>query len=133
MRRVPISLTAPVHNPPFRMLQSRERGDWDGWRCLSAGGRRSRVSLPRDAHSRDWTRSSRSRPSEAYPLITKKRRLYAAFRLPSIAHGATEYCDLKYTSQLLKTLAEHDDVDAIWCFGGMKPAPPRAKALSLAS
>ena len=35
-----------------------------------------------------------------------------------------------YTSQLLKPLAEHDDVDAIWCFGDEASAAA-AKAMSI--
>ena len=35
-----------------------------------------------------------------------------------------------YASQLLKTLAEHDDVDAIWCFGDQAQTAA-AKAASI--
>src|ERR1700677_1273876 len=53
-------------------------------------------------------------PSEAYPLITGD--LYQLFDTSDLPGGAVNIIT-GYTSQLLKTLAEHDDVDAIWCFG----------------
>jgi len=52
-------------------------------------------------------------PSEAYPLITGD--LYQLFDTSDLPGGAINIVT-GYTSQLLKTLAEHDDVDAIWCF-----------------
>src|ERR1700688_2452504 len=53
-------------------------------------------------------------PSETYPLITAD--LYQLFDTSDLPGGAVNIVT-GYTSQLLKTLAEHDDVDAIWCFG----------------
>ena len=53
-------------------------------------------------------------PSETYPLITAA--LYQLFDTSDLPGGAVNIVT-GYTSQLLKTLAEHDDVDAIWCFG----------------
>jgi aldehyde dehydrogenase (NAD+) len=53
-------------------------------------------------------------PSEAYPLITAE--LYQLFDTSDLPGGAVNIVT-GYTSQLLKVLAEHDDVDAIWCFG----------------
>jgi aldehyde dehydrogenase (NAD+) len=52
-------------------------------------------------------------PSETYPLITGD--LYQLFDTSDLPGGAVNIVT-GYTSQLLKTLAEHDDVDAIWCF-----------------
>ena len=52
-------------------------------------------------------------PSETYPLITSD--LYQLFDTSDLPGGAVNIVT-GYTSQLLKTLAEHDDVDAIWCF-----------------
>ncbi|MGZ7029909.1 MAG: aldehyde dehydrogenase family protein, partial [Terriglobales bacterium] len=52
-------------------------------------------------------------PSETYPLITAE--LYQLFDTSDLPGGAVNIVT-GYTSQLLKTLAEHDDVDAIWCF-----------------
>ena len=52
-------------------------------------------------------------PSETYPLITGD--LYQLFDTSDLPGGAVNIVT-GYSSQLLKTLAEHDDVDAIWCF-----------------
>jgi len=53
-------------------------------------------------------------PSESYPLITGD--LYQLFDTSDLPRGVVNIVT-GYSSQLLKTLAEHDDVDAIWCFG----------------
>jgi len=53
-------------------------------------------------------------PSETYPLITGD--LYQLFDTSDLPGGAVNIVT-GYSSQLLKTLAEHDDVDVIWCFG----------------
>ncbi len=66
-------------------------------------------------------------PSEAYPLITGD--LYQLFESSDLPGGAINLVT-GYTSQLLKTLAEHDDVDAIWCFGDAASAAA-AKAMSV--
>ncbi len=65
-------------------------------------------------------------PSEAYPLITAE--LYQLFDTSDMPGGAVNVVT-GYTSQLLRVLAEHDDVDAIWCFGDEASAAA-AKALS---
>src|SRR5579863_3995235 len=52
-------------------------------------------------------------PSETYPLITGD--LYQLFDTSDLPGGVVNIVT-GYPSQLLKTLAEHDDVDAIWCF-----------------
>jgi aldehyde dehydrogenase (NAD+) len=65
-------------------------------------------------------------PSEAYPLITAD--LYQLFDTSDLPGGAVNIVT-GYTSQLLKVLAEHDDVDAIWCFGDEASAAA-AKAMS---
>jgi aldehyde dehydrogenase (NAD+) len=52
-------------------------------------------------------------PSETYPLITGN--LYQLFDTSDLPGGVVNIVT-GYTSQLLKVLAEHDDVDAIWCF-----------------
>jgi aldehyde dehydrogenase (NAD+) len=52
-------------------------------------------------------------PSETYPLITGD--LYQLFDTSDVPGGVVNIVT-GYTSQLLKVLAEHDDVDAIWCF-----------------
>jgi aldehyde dehydrogenase (NAD+) len=53
-------------------------------------------------------------PSETYPLITGD--LYQLFDTSDLPGGAVNIVT-GHISQLLKTLAEHDDVDAIWCYG----------------
>jgi aldehyde dehydrogenase (NAD+) len=53
-------------------------------------------------------------PSEKYPLIAGD--LYQLFDTSDLPGGAVNIVT-GYVSQLLKTLAEHDDVDAIWCSG----------------
>src|SRR2546426_287875 len=52
-------------------------------------------------------------PSETYPLITGD--LYQLFDTSDLPGGVVNIVT-GYSSQLLKVLAEHDDVDAIWCF-----------------
>jgi len=52
-------------------------------------------------------------PSEKYPLIVGD--LYQVFDTSDLPGGAVNMVT-GYASQLLKTLAEHEDVDAIWCF-----------------
>ncbi len=66
-------------------------------------------------------------PSEAYPLITGD--LYQLFDTSDLPGGALNIVT-GYTSQLLKPLAEHDDVDAIWCFANEASAAA-AKAMSV--
>ena len=65
-------------------------------------------------------------PSETYPLITGD--LYQLFDTSDLPGGALNIVT-GYVSQLLKTLAEHDDVDAIWCYGDEKTVAS-AKAMS---
>jgi len=52
-------------------------------------------------------------PSETYPLIAGD--LYQIFDTSDLPSGAINIVT-GYASQLLRTLAEHDDVDAVWCF-----------------
>jgi aldehyde dehydrogenase (NAD+) len=52
-------------------------------------------------------------PSESYPLITGD--LYQLFDTSDLPGGAVNIVT-GYVSQLLKVLAEHHDVDAIWSF-----------------
>ena len=66
-------------------------------------------------------------PSEAYPLITGD--LYQLFDTSDLPAGALNIVT-GYTSQLLKPLAEHDDVDALWCFAD-KASAAAAKAMSI--
>ncbi len=68
-------------------------------------------------------------PSEAYPLIAAD--LYQLFDASDVPGGAVNIVT-GYASQLLKTLAEHDDVDAIWSFGDEASAAA-AKAMSVSN
>jgi aldehyde dehydrogenase (NAD+) len=52
-------------------------------------------------------------PSETYPLIIGD--LYQVFDTSDLPDGTVNLVT-GHTSELLKTLAEHDNVDAIWCF-----------------
>lgn len=66
-------------------------------------------------------------PSEAYPLIAGD--LYQIFDTSDLPAGALNIVT-GYASHLLKTLAEHDDVDAIWSFGDEASAAA-AKTMSV--
>ena len=66
-------------------------------------------------------------PSEKYPLITGD--LYQLFDTSDLPGGVVNIVT-GYVSQLLKTIAEHDDVDAIWCYGD-EATVASAKAMSV--
>ena len=66
-------------------------------------------------------------PSEKYPLIAGD--LYQLFDTSDLPGGAINIVT-GYVSQLLKTLAEHDDVAAIWCYGD-DATVASAKAMSV--
>jgi aldehyde dehydrogenase (NAD+) len=66
-------------------------------------------------------------PSEKYPLITAD--LYQVFETSDLPGGVINIVPGR-TSELLKTLAEHDDLDAIWCYGD-ESLCSTAKALSI--
>ncbi|MBZ5526976.1 MAG: aldehyde dehydrogenase family protein [Acidobacteriia bacterium] len=53
-------------------------------------------------------------PSEAYPLIAGD--LYQVFDTSDLPGGVVNIVT-GHAGELLKTLAEHADVDALWCFG----------------
>ena len=53
-------------------------------------------------------------PSEKYPLITGD--LYQVFETSDLPGGVINLVTGRST-ELLKVLAEHDDLDAIWCYG----------------
>src|SRR5208282_3692950 len=65
--------------------------------------------------------------SEKYPLIAAD--LYQLFDTSDLPGGAVNIVSGR-ASQLLKTLAEHDDVDAIWCCGDVAMVAA-AKAMSI--
>ena len=66
-------------------------------------------------------------PSEKYPLITGD--LYQVFETSDLPGGVINIVPGR-VSELLKTLAEHDDLDAIWCYGD-ESLCATAKALSV--
>ena len=66
-------------------------------------------------------------PSEKYPLITGD--LYQIFDTSDLPGGAVNIVT-GYVSQLLKTLAEHDDIDGIWVYGD-DATVASAKAMSI--
>src|SRR5690242_15158385 len=66
-------------------------------------------------------------PSEVYPLIIGD--LYQVFDTSDLPGGAVNIVTGR-ASELLKTLAEHDDVDGIWCFRD-HALGASAKALSI--
>jgi aldehyde dehydrogenase (NAD+) len=66
-------------------------------------------------------------PSENYPLITGD--LYQLFETSDLPGGAVNLVTGR-ASELLKVLAEHDDLDAIWVYGNDELCST-AKALSI--
>jgi aldehyde dehydrogenase (NAD+) len=65
-------------------------------------------------------------PSERYPLIAGD--LYQLFDTSDLPGGAMNIVTGD-ASQLLKTLAEHDDIDGLWCYGDQAMVAA-AKAMS---
>jgi aldehyde dehydrogenase (NAD+) len=65
-------------------------------------------------------------PSEKYPLVTGD--LYQVFETSDVPGGVVNLVTGR-SSELLKVLAEHDDLDAIWCYGD-EALCSAAKALS---
>jgi aldehyde dehydrogenase (NAD+) len=65
-------------------------------------------------------------PSESYPLIAGD--LYQVFETSDLPVGVVNIVAGRAT-ELLKVLAEHDDLDAIWCYGDAEMCAS-AKALS---
>ena len=103
-----------VHNPPFRnvAIAMNEAIGTVGVICPREAPLLGFLSLVMPALAVGNTVIAV--PSEAYPLITGD--LYQLFDTSDLPGGALNIVT-GYTSQLLKPLAEHDDVDAIWCFG----------------
>jgi len=66
-------------------------------------------------------------PSEIYPLITAD--LYQVFETSDLPGGVVNIVSGR-SAELLKVLAEHNDIDAIWCFGD-ESAVAAAKAASI--
>ena len=116
-----------VHNPPFRnvAIAMNEAVGTIGVICPREAPLLGFLSLVMPALAVGNTVIAV--PSEAYPLITSD--LYQLFDTSDLPGGALNIVT-GYSSQLLKTLAEHDDVDAIWCFGDEASAAA-AKAMSV--
>jgi len=116
-----------VHNPPFRnvALAMHEAIGTIGIICPHETPLLGFLSLVMPALAMGNTVVAV--PSEAYPLITGD--LYQVFDTSDLPAGALNIVT-GYTSQLLKTLAEHDDIDAIWCFADEASAAS-AKAMSI--
>jgi len=66
-------------------------------------------------------------PSETYPLVTGD--LYQVFETSDLPGGVVNIVPGR-PSELLKVLAEHDDLDALWCYGDAELCAG-AKALSV--
>jgi aldehyde dehydrogenase (NAD+) len=116
-----------VHNPPFRnvAIAMNEAIGTVGIICPREAPLLGFLSLVMPALAVGNTVIAI--PSEAYPLITGD--LYQLFDTSDLPGGALNIVT-GYTTQLLKPLAEHDDVDAIWCFGD-EHAAASAKAMSV--
>jgi aldehyde dehydrogenase (NAD+) len=116
-----------VHNPPFRniAIAMNETLGTMGIICPAEAPLLGFVSLVMPALATGNTVVAV--PSETYPLIAAD--LYQLFDTSDMPGGAINIVT-GYASQLLKTLAEHDDVDAIWCFGDEAQASG-AKAMSV--
>ncbi|MFY9844918.1 MAG: aldehyde dehydrogenase family protein [Terriglobales bacterium] len=116
-----------VHNPPFRnvALAMNEAIGTVGVICPRETPLLGFMSLAMPLLA--MGNSVIAIPSESYPLITGD--LYQLFDTSDLPGGALNIVT-GYTSQLLKPLAEHDDVDAIWCFADEKSAAA-AKAMSV--
>jgi len=115
-----------VHNPPFRniAIAMNEPLGTVGIICPAEAPLLGFLSVMMPAIAAGNT--AIAVPSEAYPLITGD--LYQVFETSDLPDGAVNIVTGR-ASELLKILAEHDDVDAIWCFGD-EASGATAKALS---
>jgi len=116
-----------VHNPPFRniAIAMNEPLGPVGIICPTEAPLLGFLSLVLPAIAMGNTVVAV--PSEAYPLVTAD--LYQLFDTSDLPGGVVNIVT-GYVSQLLKTLAEHDDIDAIWSFGDEASAAA-AKAMSV--
>ena len=116
-----------VHNPPFRniAIAMNEPLGTVGIICPKEAPLLGFLSLVMPALAMGNTVIAV--PSELDPLITSD--LYQLFDTSDVPGGAVNIVT-GYVSQLLKVLAEHDDVDAIWSFGDEANAAA-AKAMSV--
>jgi aldehyde dehydrogenase (NAD+) len=116
-----------VHNPPFRnvALAMNEPLGTIGIVCPTEAPLLGFLSLVLPAVAMGNTVVAV--PSETYPLIAAD--LYQLFDTSDLPGGVVNIVT-GYASQLLKTLAEHDDVDAVWSFVDEAGATA-AKAMSV--
>jgi aldehyde dehydrogenase (NAD+) len=116
-----------VHNPPFRniAIAMNEPLGTVGILCPAEAPLLGFLSLVMPALAVGNTVVAV--PSEAYPLITAD--LYQLFDTSDMPGGVVNIVT-GYASQLLKTLAEHDDVDGVWSFTDEASASA-AKAMSV--
>jgi aldehyde dehydrogenase (NAD+) len=116
-----------VHNPPFRniAIAMNEAIGTVGVVCPAEAPLLGFLSLVLPLLSAGNTVIAV--PSEKYPLIAAD--LYQLFDTSDLPNGAVNIVT-GHALQLLKTLAEHDDVDAIWCYGD-ESTVASAKGLSI--
>ena len=116
-----------VHNPPFRnvALAMKEPIGTIGVVCPTDTPLLGFLSLVMPAIASGNTVIAI--PSEKYPLITGD--LYQILETSDLPDGVVNIVTGR-AKELLKTLAEHDDVDAIWCFTDESSAAV-AKTLSV--
>ncbi|MGA8647327.1 MAG: aldehyde dehydrogenase family protein [Candidatus Sulfotelmatobacter sp.] len=116
-----------VHNPPFRniAIAMNEPLGTVGIICPTEAPLLGFLSLVLPAIAMGNTVVAV--PSESYPLITAD--LYQLLDTSDLPGGVVNIVT-GYASELLKTIAEHDDVDAIWSFGDEASATT-AKVLSV--
>ncbi len=102
-----------VHNPPFRnvALAMKEPIGTVGVVCPTDAPLLGFLSLVMPAIATGNT--AIAIPSEKYPLITGD--LYQVFETSDLPDGVVNIITGRAT-ELMKTLAEHDGIDAIWCF-----------------
>ena len=116
-----------VHNPPFRniTLAMLEPVGTIGIICPAAAPLLGFLSLVLPAIAVGNTVVAI--PSETYPLIAGD--LYAVFETSDLPGGAVNIVTGR-SAELMKVLAEHADLDAVWCFGD-EAAGSTVKALSV--
>jgi len=116
-----------VHNPPFRnvALAMKEPVGTIGVVCPTDAPLLGFLSLVMPAIATGNTVIAI--PSEQYPLIAGD--LYQVFETSDLPDGVINIVTGR-AAELLKTVAEHDDIDAIWCFTDESSAAA-AKTLSI--
>src|SRR4029077_10658759 len=115
-----------VHNPPFRdiALAMREPVGTVGVVCPAEMPLLGLLSLVMPAIAMGNTVIAI--PSETYPLIIGD--LYQVFETSDLPGGVVNMVSGR-GDELMKVLAEHDDIDAIWSFAG-ETSGAAAKSLS---